>query len=59
MRGQLVPEALCVHAGSGELQLDCKASRGLLAVPQDTSAVSHGDLNIDVSDFLKSMQQQL
>ena len=44
-------------AGSGELHMDCKASRGQLAVPEDTSAVAHGDVNIDVTDFLKNVLQ--
>ena len=44
-----------VPADPGELQMDCRASRGQLAVPQDTTAVAHGDVNINVTDFLKSV----
>ena len=32
--------------------LDCKASTGKLFVPEDTTAVAHGDQNLAISDFL-------
>ncbi len=33
--------------------VDCKASAGRLAVPEDTTAVAHGDANLNIDDFLK------
>ena len=35
--------------------LDCKASTGKLFVPEDTTAVAHGDQNLQISDFLSKI----
>ena len=35
--------------------MDCKASKGQLAVPEDTTAVAHGDTYLNVTDFLKGV----
>ena len=39
-------------AGAGD-QLDCKASAGQLKLPEDKTAVAHGDANLAIDDFLK------
>ena len=37
---------------ASEAVLDCKASAGRLYVPEDASAVAHGDANLAIDDFL-------
>ena len=37
---------------ASEAVLDCKASTGRLYVPEDASAVAHGDANLAIDDFL-------
>ncbi len=36
----------------GELQLDCKGSRGKLFIPEVPAKVAHGDENLSLTDFL-------
>ncbi|GAB4818303.1 hypothetical protein N2152v2_005349 [Parachlorella kessleri] len=35
-----------------EMTIDCKASTGQLKVPEDKTAVAHGDANLNIDDFL-------
>lgn len=35
--------------------LDCKASTGQLKMPEEKEKVAHGDENLRLEDFLKSM----
>ena len=37
---------------AAEAVLDCKASSGLLTIPQDADAVAHGDVKLAIDDFL-------
>jgi hypothetical protein len=46
-----------VFTGDADGELDCKASAPALFVPIAENAVSHGDADLDVSDFLKSWAQ--
>lgn len=43
---------LCTCAPGGELQLDCKGSRGKLFIPEVPAKVAHGDENLSLTDFL-------
>ncbi|XP_050209800.1 SAC3 family protein A [Mercurialis annua] len=44
--------ACLITDNSGELQLDAKASSSSLFIPEPEDAVSHGDANLAVEDFL-------
>ena len=46
------PRVLRAGEAPSAAMLDCKASTGKLFVPEDTTAVVHGDQNLAISDFL-------
>ena len=46
--------AVVTAAPDGSLELDCRASGSTLFVPVDENAVAHGDVDLDVTDFLKN-----
>ena len=46
--------AVVVAAPDGSLELDCRASGSTLFVPVDENAVAHGDVDLDVTDFMKN-----
>ena len=53
-RCHLIQDLCTLHAGEAPTAalLDCKASTGKLFIPEDTTAVAHGDQNLAISDFL-------
>ena len=46
--------AVVTGAGGPDAGVDCRASAGRLAVPEDDGAVAHGDANLAIDDFMKS-----
>jgi len=48
-------KAVVIGIGS-EAAIDCKASAGQLKVPEEKDAVAHGDINLDIGDFLKTLE---
>jgi SAC3 family protein LENG8/THP3 len=48
----LTAVAVAGEGKASDAMLDCKASAGKLFIPEDTSAVAHGDANLAIDDFL-------
>ena len=46
---------MCAGETFNAALLDCKASTGKLFIPEDTTAVAHGDQNLAISDFLSKV----
>lgn len=40
--------------GDEDALVDCKASKACISMPEDTTAVAHGDTNLALEDFMKA-----
>lgn len=41
-------------SGDEDALVDCKASKACISMPEDTTAVAHGDTNLALEDFMKA-----